>query len=329
LLAFGRRHEKQTQSLDLNEVINNLAKMLRRLIGEDITLKTVYGNNLQPIAGDVSMIEQIILNLAVNARDAMPKGGTLTITTEAVTVNAAHAARHRGAKAGEFVSLRVCDTGTGMTPDVLAHISEPFFTTKGVGKGTGLGLANVYGIVQKHSGWVEVHSQVDAGTEFTVCFPRAQEPVGKSATAPVPMPTSGGRETILIVEDDELVSRMTAQILKQNGYQVFEADSGVAALEFWKQKSSQIDVVLADMILPGGMSGRDLAEQLVKTKPDLKIIYTSGYSPERANQDATPVKNLKFIPKPYTPDSLLQAIRSCLTDAAESRTEGSPQKNAQ
>lgn len=328
LLALGRRHDKQTQPLDLNEVINNLVKMLQRVIGEDITLKTVYGNNLPPIAGDVSMIEQAILNLAVNARDAMPKGGALTISTDAVAVNATHAARQREARAGEFVSLRICDTGTGMTPDVLAHISEPFFTTKSVGKGTGLGLSNVYAIAREHAGWVEVSSQVDAGTEFIIYFPQAQVTVGESAqkSKPVPMPAPGGRETILLVEDDEFVRGMTGQILKQNGYQVFEANSGIAALELWKQKSSEIDLVLADMILPGGLSGRELTEQLRKANPDLKIVYTSGYSLERSSLDTRLAENLKFIPKPYTPESLLQMIHSCFIVGSESRTDGGSKK---
>jgi len=314
LLTFGRRRVMQSESLDLKEVIGKLTKMLRRLIGEDVTLNHVSGSNLPPIAGDVSMIEQVVINLAVNARDAMPKGGTLTISAEVAKVDAAHASHHREAKVGEFVCLRVNDTGTGMTPHVLAQISEPFFTTKGAGKGTGLGLANVYGIARQHSGWVEVNSRVGLGTEFRVYFPSAIHPTGETKPKPVSLPVSGGTETILLVEDEEMVRRMASQVLKRNGYEVIEADCGAAALEVWKEKSSQIDLVLTDMVMPGGTSGRDLADRLTETKPSVKVIYTSGYSLDRAGKDLKPGDHLRFISKPYTPDSLLRTIRACLTE---------------
>ena len=311
LLLFGRRKEIQLETLDLNAVVKNLTPMLGQLIGEDVLLQNDYGPELPSIVADVNMIEQIIMNLAVNARDAMTGGGTLTIRTAAATVDEAHARRHGGASTGEFVCLSVCDTGTGMTPDVLSRISEPFFTTKDIGKDTGLGLSTVYGIVKQHSGWVEVHSQVGKGTEFKVYFaavpPESTEIRRKRDAQPI----LGGTETILFVEDEEPVRKLVGQIMKQNGYQVLEADNGAAALKIWEEKSSQIDLLVTDMVMPGGISGRDLGKQLLKAKPGLGVVYTSGYDTQRRGQDPASLPGVRFVPKPYASSDLLRSIRAC------------------
>jgi CheY-like chemotaxis protein len=298
----------------LNAIVDNLTKMLRRLIGEDIVLETTYGSNLPAISGDATMLDQVIMNLAVNARDAMPNGGSLSISTSLARVDAAHVQRHQEAQLGEFVCLTVRDSGCGMTPEIVSHLFEPFFTTKDIGKGTGLGLATIYGIVKQHAGWIEVDTAVDLGSQFKVYFPAAPRSALITAKASDSPPKAGGKETILLVEDEDAVRGLARLILHQNGYQVIEADCGATALGIWAQRASQIDLVLTDMVMPGGISGRSLAQRMRQTRPELKVVYTSGYSPSKGGQDPTLLDGLKFLAKPYNPDRLVGAIQDCLAD---------------
>jgi PAS domain S-box-containing protein len=318
LLTFSRRDVMQMAAVDLNSLVENLTKMLRRLIGEDIVLETTLGPDLPHIRGDATSVEQVVLNLAVNARDAMPRGGVLNICTETVTVGEAHVNRHREARIGEFVCLSVRDSGSGIPPEVLTHLFEPFFTTKDIGKGTGLGLATVHGVAKQHSGWIEVSTAVGAGTEFQIFFPIANcsEQLAGGRAEPLP-PEVDARETILLVEDEAQVRSLTREILDRFGYQVVEADSGASALALWEENAAKVDLLLTDMIMPGGITGRDLAARLRKTKPELKVVYTSGYSPSRSGQDLKILSGLKFVPKPFSPNELIRAVQKCLCTGGE------------
>lgn len=317
LLLFSRRQDVEVETLDLNVVIRNLVPMLRRLIDESISLKTDFGAGLPSVMADMSEIERIIMNLAVNARDAMPKGGTLTIGTTVVTVDEAQKNRQRGARAGEFVCLQVCDTGIGIPPNVLSRIYEPFFTTKAPGKGTGLGLATVLEIVERYTGWIEVRSQPRRGTEFKVYFPSGPRKPEEVPGKPVSQLAEGGNETILLVEDEDAVRELAALFLQQNGYQVIEANCGAAAMKIWAEKSGQIDLLVTDIVMPGGISGYDLADELVKAKPGLGVVFTSGYDPLRMGQCPESLAGAKFVPKPYDSSELLQAISVCQANQTE------------
>jgi CheY-like chemotaxis protein len=267
------------------------------------------------------MLEQVLVNLAVNARDAMPKGGQLLIITEAVRLDAAYTKTHPEARVGDFVSLSVTDTGTGIAPEHLTHLFEPFFTTKDVGKGTGLGLATVYGIVQQHHGWIEVASNLGTGSTFRICLPAIERgPATDMETeSVVPMP-AGGFETILLVEDDEAVRSLTGRVIKHFGYQVLEAASGPQALELWRAHKDQIALVLTDMIMPQRMSGRELVEQLLAERPAIKIIFMSGYSGEAVGQDTAFLRRTRtrFLQKPCDSHTLLRTVRESLDDKRDS-----------
>ena len=314
LLLFSRRQETQMTALDMNTVVKNLVPMLRRMIDENVNLKGDYGSVEPTVKADIIEVEQVIMNLAVNARDAMPNGGILTIGVGAVTVDEAQARRWRGARSGEFVCLRVNDTGTGMPPHVMSHIYEPFFTTKGAGKGTGLGLATVFEIVQRYAGWIEVRSKVGRGTEFKVYLPAVSREETEMLRKQDAQPVVGGSETILLVEDEGPLRELTGLILKQKGYQVIEADCGSTALNAWDLKSSEINVLVTDIVMPGGMSGYDLADHLKKAKAGLGVVFTSGYEVQRTGQVPKSVAGSAFVPKPYTSNELLRAVQACLTD---------------
>jgi signal transduction histidine kinase/ActR/RegA family two-component response regulator/HAMP domain-containing protein len=313
LLMFSRKNVMKPQPLDLRQVVRDLSKMLKRLLGETVTLEFNPPPELPLVQADTGMIEQVIMNLAVNARDAMPRGGTLTISTELVELNEAYVQSHADARAGAFVCLRVTDTGCGMDTATMARIFEPFFTTKEVGKGTGLGLATVYGIVKQHEGWVEVSSEVGKGSTFNVFLPASSAPVKAPPPRPaVTAPVQGGHETILVVEDESVLRDMAHLILQECGYQVLEAGSGAEALEVWKQNQGRIDLVLSDVVMPGGMSGRDLAVKLMASHPRLKIVFTSGYNVEETNTDFFRRGAAVFLQKPYTRADLARAVRECL-----------------
>ena len=259
------------------------------------------------------MIEQVVMNLAVNARDAMPSGGTLTIAIEPVTVDAAYTEMRPDARPGNFLRLRVADTGIGMDTATLGRIFEPFFTTKEVGKGTGLGLATVYGIVKQHEGWIEVNSVPGKGTHLRCFFPRrrtARRARKKEIAANAPV--AGGAETILLVEDEAILREMARDILKDCGYHLLEASSGKEALDVWRNCAGKIDLLLTDMVMPEGISGVVLAERLLAERPDLKIIFTSGYTSNEINTELLARSQARFLQKPYSHTTLARIVRNCL-----------------
>ncbi|MDB6109959.1 MAG: Histidine kinase [Pedosphaera sp.] len=314
LLMFSRKQVIQPKMLDLKVVVINLSKMLQRLLGETITLTCKSAPQLPTILGDTGMMEQILMNLAVNARDAMTKGGELLIRTDAVQIDEAYARLNTDARPGLFVLLQVTDTGTGMNAATKKRIFEPFFTTKEVGKGTGLGLATVYGIVKQHSGWLDVESQVGRGTTFNIFLPATSKtmPEASEDTTITVRPVRGGHETILVVEDEPVLRDLAQLILQDCGYRVLDAASGVDALTVWQRHQGGIDLLLTDMIMPDGLSGKDLADSLLSAKPDLKIIFTSGYNVEDIRAEMNGKGSSRFLQKPYSRSTLAQAVRECL-----------------
>jgi PAS domain S-box-containing protein len=312
LLAFSRRHRLEVKPLDLNEVTANMSKMLQRLIGEDIRLETCYEAEGAPLLADPGMMEQVLLNLAVNSRDAMPKGGELSIEIASVELDEAAAARRPKGRPGQFIRLTVRDTGGGIAPEHLPRIFEPFFTTKQAGQGTGLGLATVYGIVEQHRGWIEVHSELGRGTAFHIHLPRLAESAAlRGAPEAVPAPARGGAETLLLVEDDAPVRSLIKNALERLGYRVWAAADGPAALELWRQHHRSIELLLTDLVMPGGISGRELAERLVASKP-LRVIFMSGYPAEVVGPGLDLRKGLNFVQKPVGREELARLVRDCL-----------------
>ncbi len=311
LLMFSRRSVLEIRLLDLNEVVANLLKMLGRLLGEHIALVFERRNTLPLVEADAGMLEQVLMNLAVNARDAMPKGGRITIATEAVEIDPDRAAADPDRRAGRFVCLSVSDTGCGMDAATLNRIFEPFFTTKPAGEGTGLGLATVYGIVAQHRGWVEVQSQVGQGTTFRIHLPasaKAAKHVAESERQVVPR----GRETLLVVEDDARVRQILVQNLRVLGYRVFEAANGQEAMTFCRDHGRQIDLLLTDMVMPEGMTGLELAQKVREEKPELKVIISSGYSAEMTEHGEITAAGIVYLPKPYQASLLGKTVRNCL-----------------
>jgi two-component system cell cycle sensor histidine kinase/response regulator CckA len=311
LLAFSRKQVIQFQPFNLNNVIVNLTKMLNRIIGENISLQCAYADNLPFVYADTGMIEQVLLNLIVNARDAMPQGGSLLISTKAASIGETYVAAHPEARPGEFVCVTVSDTGTGIAPEYLPRIFEPFFTTKEVGKGTGLGLATVYGIVKQHQGWVEVSSRPGNGTIFKIFLPANYSPGKKELARKTKAKTQGGHEKILLVEDDADVRIFLRQALEKAGYQIWEAGNGMEALNIWNANKSQFDLLLTDIIMPGGITGAKLAEQLKKERTNLKVVLMSGYNPDVAGKIQA---RGHFLQKPCSLEILAETVRQCLDD---------------
>jgi two-component system cell cycle sensor histidine kinase/response regulator CckA len=312
LLMFSRKQAMQPQLMNLNEVVQNITKMLRSLVGDQVALQFDRARQLPIINADPGMMEQILVNLAANARDAMPRGGSITITTKSVDIDASYVTRHPEAHPGSYVCLSVTDTGCGMTPETLSHIFEPFFTTKEVGKGTGLGLATVYGIVKQHEGWVEVSSDLDVGTTFRLYLPICAQATSASETMMEPSQALGGEETILVVEDEGSLRDLVKEILQSYGYRVLEASSGTEALQVWDQHKDEVDLLFTDMMMPEGVSGRELAQRLSADKPTLRVIFTSGYSVDVVATDFNFREGVNFLQKPYLPETLAQTIRNCL-----------------
>jgi len=328
LLIFGRKQTMQMQAVALNDLIANLTKMLKRLVREDIRLECRYAAQLPFVRADPGMLEQVLLNLVVNARDALPQGGELLIATEAASVTAARAETDPEARAGEYACLTVRDTGTGIAAEHLQRIFEPFFTTKDVGKGSGLGLATVYGIVKQHQGWIEVASHLGGGTTFKIFLPAMAGPAAKGATAPAEPKLPRGAETVLLVEDEEPVRLVTRRVLERYGYTVLEAGNAREAREVWRKHREQIALLLTDMIMPEGVTGRDLAEELREGRPGLKVVFMSGYSAEVVGQDTEFFHRTRshFLHKPCLPSTLIQTVRQCLDEKPPEPQERRKQK---
>jgi CheY-like chemotaxis protein len=311
LLTFSRRQLIQPKRLDMNGVVSNMTNMLGRLLGEDVALQLNYCQPPPTVEADASMLEQVLLNLAVNARDAMPKGGQLAIRIAIVDVDETYRGGQSESHAGRFVCLSVTDTGIGITPENLHRVFEPFFTTKEIGKGTGLGLATVYGIIKQHQGWIEVDSQLDRGTAFRIYIPYAgSEAVKEKLTAQISV--RGGNETILLVEDEPPLCELVSRVLGKYGYKVLSAGNGVEAIEIWRDHKDEIALLLTDLVMPDNMNGRELAETLCSERPNLKVIFSSGYSADIVGKDFKLDPELNFLQKPYHPQTLALAVRRCL-----------------
>ncbi len=313
LLLFSRRHAPQRQLLNLGETLSRLSDMLRRLIGEHVRLEWRCAAGLPPVSADPAMIEQLVLNLAVNARDAMPHGGKLTVSVESVSLEASAAQRHPKARPGRFLCLAVSDTGCGIETANLSRIFEPFFTTKELGKGTGLGLATAYGIVEQHQGWIEVATALNQGTTFQVFLPAAEGQPAAPQAVPAPVVHPGRNETILLVEDELAVLSFAERVLRRGGYRVLSATTGAEALELWPLHKDRVELLITDHLMPEGMTGLELATRLKADRPRLKAILTSGYCAEAADINTTANEVLAgFLAKPFTPEELLQAVEDAL-----------------
>ena len=312
LLMFSRRSVMQMRMMDLNDTVQNLLKMLRRLLGENIIVQFEMDKHLPAVEGDTGMLEQVLLNLAVNARDAMPKGGTLAISTSLQEISAEIAKHNSERRIGKFVRLAVTDTGTGMDEAIIKRIFEPFFTTKEIGKGTGLGLPTVYGIVKQHQGWLEVESKLGTGSAFHVFLPAKTEAVRPAEIHGAPLPALRGHGTVLLVEDEDIVRRPIGIYLRKLGYQVIEAANGNQALAQWREHRDQIDLLYTDMVMPEGLTGLELAERLVIEKPSLRIIISSGYSTEFSAHGVTTEAGFIYLPKPSASTIIAATVRSCI-----------------
>jgi CheY-like chemotaxis protein len=314
LLTFSRRQTMMPRDLDLNQIVTDLSKMVWRILGEDIHRELRISPTPLFMNGDPGMMDQVLMNLTVNARDAMPEGGRLCIQTSAVEFTEADVEKSPQVRPGAFACLSVTDTGAGIPPEVLDRIFEPFFTTKESGKGTGLGLATVFGIVQQHQGWVSVESEVGVGTTFRVYFPMlpaAQLPIECTLREPG---TLHGSETILVAEDDPALRASVRIALTIHGYRVLEAATGMGAMQAWVNNRDEISLLLTDMVMPDGMNGKELARQLLTEAPELKVIYMSGYSAEVAGKDLALEEGKNFIGKPFSAQKLVEAIRRLLDE---------------
>ena len=310
LLSFSRRQIVQPRVVNVNSVIGLTEKMLHRLIGEDIDLKLILAQDAGNIFVDPGQVEQAIVNLAVNSRDAMPQGGRLTIETSNVSLDENYARTHMGVQPGEFVMVAVSDSGTGMDLETRRRIFEPFFTTKAKGKGTGLGLATVYGTVKQAGGDIWVYSEPGRGTTFKLYFPRSKQPVANPLDGVTEQHQSGG-ETILVVEDEKAVRDLTVRMLRHLGYQILTASSGAEALALGKSHVGKIDLLLTDVVMPN-MSGRQLADQLLKVRPETKVLYLSGYTENTVVHHGVLDKGVDFLPKPFTRENLSKKLREIL-----------------
>ncbi|MGH9861833.1 MAG: PAS domain S-box protein [Candidatus Acidiferrales bacterium] len=314
LLAFSRKQVLQPRVLNLNTVVADIEQMLRRLIGEDIELALRLHPELGRAKADPSQLSQVIMNLAVNARDAMPRGGQLTLETDNIEFDAAYTQHHLTAEPGSYVMLAVSDTGHGMDKETLARLFEPFFTTKVQGKGTGLGLATVYGIVKQSGGYIWVYSEVAQGTTFKVYLPRVEEAV-EAPVLPEPLgvaaPLNGADHTVLLVEDEELLRKLVRAYLESNGYRVLEAGSGREAIRLAETNAQHISLLMTDVIMPG-MTGRELAEHLTARHPHVKVLYMSGYTDDAIVNHGVLEPGMAFLQKPFTLDDLSRKLQTIL-----------------
>ena len=317
LLAFSRQHPQEVKSVDINRLVQSMSELLRRTIGETITVETVLAGGLWKVAVDVNQLENAILNLAVNARDAMPNGGRLTIETSNSYLDDAYvAANSEGLVAGQYVMLAVTDSGTGMSREVTERAFEPFFTTKPAGMGTGLGLSMVYGFAKQSSGHIKIYSELDEGTTIKLYFPRLAEQRGlpdwsdeRASTRRAPAPR--GSETILLVEDDEEVRKFAAEVLREQGYNLHVASDGASALRLLDAESN-ISMLFTDVVLPGGMNGRQLADEAQRRRPSLKVLYATGYTRNAIIHQGRLDAEVELLTKPFTAEALVRKVRQML-----------------
>jgi len=310
LLAFSRKQVLQPRTLDVNDVVEDLAKMLQRLIGEDVRLVTVLRAGLHSVMVDPGQVDQVLMNLAANARDAMPQGGQLTIETSNVELDGGYVERHPEARTGRHVLIAVTDTGVGIGSEELRHVFEPFFTTKDRGKGTGLGLSTVYGIVKQSGGHIGVYSEVGHGTTFKIYLPASDEAAAKAEAAPDEEHLTGS-ETILVAEDEEPLRELCRELLEERGYKVLAAASGAAALRALKSFGGPVQLVVTDVVMPD-MGGRELFERVEAEQPQAKVLFVSGYADDAIVRHGVLRAGLAFLQKPFTPGALLRKIRQVL-----------------
>jgi PAS domain S-box-containing protein len=308
LLTFTRRQLMQGRAVNLNDIITRIGIMLRPVVGATIRVEMELAPELPPVVADEGMIEQVLVNLAVNARDAMPSGGTFRIRTETLIVGAAYISQHPSARPGRFVQLTVSDTGSGMTEETRARIFEPFFTTKPVGRGTGLGMSVVYGIVQQHQGWIELESELGRGSTFEIFLPVTENRIQSNDSNP-PLPVSTGRERILVVEDETAVRQLACSLLKRQGYDVLQASSGPEALAVWREHQGEFHLLFTDIVMPGGLTGLELAKKLRQEKPGLRVLFTTGYSKDIMGAEHT---DITVLQKPYSGSELMALVRRTL-----------------
>jgi len=321
LLAFSRQQVLEPIILNLNTLVSDMEKMLPRLIGEDIQLNLLLDSAIGQVKADPGQIEQVVMNLAVNSRDAMPDGGKLTIQTANAELDAAFAREHAGSIPGQYVMLAVTDTGTGMDPETQAQIFEPFFTTKDRDKGTGLGLATVYGVVKQSSGYIAVDSEKGKGASFKIYLPRIEQPVATQSEINQAPLTVRGCETILLVEDAEPLRKLAHMFLRDNGYQVLTAADGSEAQQVAAQNAGPIHLLLTDVVMPG-INGRVLAEQLAPLHPAMKVLYMSGYTDSFIAGHGVLEEGLHLLHKPFTEEALMRKVRELLDAGQDGKEKG-------
>ena len=327
LLAFSRKQVLRRSPISFGNTVCNMEKMLARLVGETVAFKIDCADEIPCVLADESNLEQVLLNLVVNARDSMPHGGSIRVTVDKVDLFDTNVRRHADAREGRYIVLTVEDNGCGMSADTQRHLFEPFFTTKPVGKGTGLGLSTVYGIVKQHEGWIEVQTELAVGTTFRVFLPATdQQPKIKETTFTAKSP-GRRKESILVVEDEPLVRAFICEALQFHGYNVLDADCGQKALEVWKCEGNKINLLLTDMVMPNGISGSSLAKMLLDRKPDLKVVYMSGYSAEITGTGDLFSEARNFLPKPFSQGKLIEIVDRILKDIEIDRQDSviSPQ----
>jgi len=314
LLAYSRRQVMQPKIINLNSLVVNVDRMLQRVIGEDVEMRTITPPDLGSVKADPGQIEQVIMNLAINARDAMPKGGSLVLETANVYLDETYAQTHPGTRAGRHIMLAVSDTGVGMDAETRSHIFEPFFTTKAIGRGTGLGLSMVYGIVKQSGGSIEVYSEPGQGTTFKIYLPRIEEPAEVFPAAELPPARIQGIETILLVEDDIQVRDLAATVLTSCGYTVLVADSARGVLAKCDEHKGDIDLLLTDVVMPGS-GGREVASQVLARRPNIKVLYMSGYTTNAIVHHGDLEPGTFFLQKPFSPAALSAKVREILDSA--------------
>jgi PAS domain S-box-containing protein len=314
LLSFARREVIQPQVVDFNDLLSNMASILRRTLGADLELITHVAENLPPVLVDPGQMDQMILNLAVNARDAMPRGGSLTITTDSLTVDPAYAAEWSSVLPGPYVRVTIADTGSGMAPEVIKHAFDPFFTTKNKGEGSGLGLATVYGAVTQAEGHVRITSTPEQGTTFTILLPVTTQSATEAAQIPSSRYTASG-QTVLIVEDEEALREVTQRLLTRQGYTVITAGNGVEALDTAAAYKGEIDLLLTDVIMPQ-MLGKEAAERIKHTRPHIRVLYMSGYAQPILASEGRLDPNVELLDKPFTERGLLDKVHTVLAPQA-------------